>query len=156
MTRVEAYDAALLKLTDPAVVLMGERHIIGQWVSLAEWVSAPEWALPSTEVTILRSKTKGVRIVGEGASWEEALKDAEARGWPTHMADVRKADFRVTDTRMATIKDAPIPFLPSDPERCKTYGCNEPRKEGDPFCSKCFEEHRDAREMQPSPPSRET
>jgi hypothetical protein len=181
MTKTEAYDLACTKVKDPALVEMGGLCVIGEWVLLAEY---------NELLCILTSKTKGVKVLGEGATWDEAavkaglvpvggdamllLAEAEARSF--EVSDRSFADVPVTNTRMATVEDLtppvlarkePAPILArkepvtavSPKSVCRTYGCNAPRTEGNPFCPKCFqehvsEEHREEREVHSPPPSR--
>ncbi len=67
MTQNEVYDLACAKLKEPAVVMMGSECVIGEWVSLAEY---------NEFLCVLTSKTRGVRVLGRGASWAEAVADA--------------------------------------------------------------------------------
>lgn len=140
MTKEEAYDLACTKMPEPAVLMVGDRYVIGEWIALAE---LPEGASP----LILACKERGVRIMGEGQSWDEAVVNARlvpVGGDATLMlAEANARPSVITHTRMATLKDLRI---------CGTYGCEEPRAEGVPFCPRCFEEHRDNREVPPPPP----
>ena len=69
MRREDVYDVAVEKWGDKtAVVQWGDRFIIGRWIKLNVAISN----------VILHSKKygKGVEVMGEGESWEEAMKSA--------------------------------------------------------------------------------
>lgn len=67
MTAVEAFDlCAALWGGRAAVWDRGDVKIVGRWVARTEVVR-----------TVLATRTKAVEIIGKGATWEEALRNAE-------------------------------------------------------------------------------
>lgn len=135
MTETQVYDLALSKMKDPAVVKMGNLCIVGEWVKLSEFDGN----------TILKTKLSGVRVLGTGATWDEAAV---------------KAGLVVVGGQAALLIAAANqkPVLTHKEEnvrRCRTYGCNEPRSDRSEFCPKCFQVNISERDIhEPSPPSR--
>lgn len=192
MTEVEVYDLACTKWKDPAVMRMGDRCIIGVWVSLQEQVENDD--------RILHSKDKGIRVIGEGLTWKEAVVNAGLVPVYGCMVDGRmpankpknSLSFVITPEMAREVEmkrlgvlgthglspqqvraDGPLvlsarrraafaaeTFMGDNPDllarlACPTPGCGVVKQSGNPFCPKCFEEHRDAREMHATPPSKE-
>lgn len=102
---------------------------MGDEYLVGEWVSLGEYN--AALCMFLSGDKQGVRVHGRGSSWDEAAK---AAGLDPNVAP---------------------PVLARKERVCGTVGCNEPRTDG-AFCPKCFDEHRDDREIHsPPPPSLE-
>lgn len=171
MTQTEAYDLACTRWKEPAATYLGTLCIIGEWVLLADHVDC-----------ILCTKTHGVRVYGQGASWDEAciqaglLSDSNIpiptkRGveitqstFPPEppVTGVRlKGDTQVSSSRdstpqVASSRDSTTKVSAQDATTktalknlCSTYGCGAKKVPNNPFCPKCFEEHRDERDRPP-------
>ncbi len=68
----EIYDWLLtLMVHDPFVACLGSLYVVGRWVLL----------LPKIEgrILMLESRTQGVEVLGEGATWNEARDGARRR-----------------------------------------------------------------------------
>lgn len=82
MTAQEAYDFLVsVGYKDPVALKLGERFVLGEWVSLSQL----------RDGGILRSKERGIHVLGEGASWDDAMM-ATGRlvGCASWMAEQRK------------------------------------------------------------------
>lgn len=130
MTRTELYDLACRKWKDPAVILLGDECILGEWMSVGE--------VRPDDGVVLSNEKQAVQVLARAATWDElAVKVGLDEDTP------------VTNTRMVTVKDAAAVLAHKEPS-CDTYGCNEPRTDG-AFCPRCFQERRADRELH-SPP----
>jgi len=119
MTRTELYDLACRKWKDPAVILLGDECILGEWMSVGE--------VRPDDGVVLSNEKQAVQVLARAATWDElAVKVGLDEDTP------------VTNTRMATVKDAAavLGFL-----MC-TDGA---------FCPQCSQERRANRELH-SPP----
>ena len=100
MTKTEAYDLACTKVKDPAVVEMGGLCVIGEWVPLSEY---------NEVLCILVSKTKGVKVIGLGTTWSEAVVKAGlvpvGGDAMLLLAEATAHPSVITNTRMATVED---------------------------------------------------
>jgi hypothetical protein len=148
MTENEVYDLACTKWKDPAVTRMGDEYVIGEWVLLSEYNEA---------LTVFNSKSRGVRVHGRGRSWEEALVKSGVKSGVMTMEPNKKPAFDWTITpEMAhehKVKELNA-VLARKEAICPTPGCGAKKEATNPFCPTCFEEHRDAREMHATPPSK--
>ena len=64
----QLYDLALARgIANPAVIQLGDRFVVGQWVSVAMLSDSLPRSLQGPWV--LRTDTKGVKVIGEGDSW---------------------------------------------------------------------------------------
>ena len=68
LTRSEAYDLACEYIESPAVIEWGDRCIIGRWISIEHNIGG----------LILKTETKGVEVLGDGNSWDEAALKAKS------------------------------------------------------------------------------
>lgn len=67
MTAQEAYDFLLsVGHKDPTALKLGDRFVLGEWLPLAQ----------IRDGGILQCKERGIKVLGEGASWEDALLGA--------------------------------------------------------------------------------
>jgi len=72
LDRFDVYDLLLASgVVEPAVVVFDSLHVVGHWVNLATI---------TRQKRILVSKSKGVEVLGQGSSWEEALRAAGIAG----------------------------------------------------------------------------
>lgn len=94
MTAVEAYDLACKTMKSPAVVMMGDQCVIGEWVKLSEY---------NATLCLFVSKSQGVKVRGQGKTWTEAATKARLF---TTTKDTPVTP--VTNTRMATVKDVTL------------------------------------------------
>ncbi len=71
MDRTAIYDMLLKAgIEDPAVLVLGQRHILGRWDRTSE---------VTDRGLILRGKTKAIRVIAEGKTWKEAVKQVNER-----------------------------------------------------------------------------
>ena len=68
-TKEEVFDALGKLVSDPVVMMWGEKYVVGRWVDLGE----------TSEGVILKSEKRGVEVVGEGGSLQEAWETASER-----------------------------------------------------------------------------
>lgn len=89
---VEIYDEllSLHKVEDPVVVKLGTRFVVGRWVRLSE---------VTAEGYILRGAKRGVFVLGEGSSWEEAYEKARVTLCDSDVDQDREARVRAVAAR---------------------------------------------------------